>query len=70
MRLSNGARRVRLVEQMLLREMDTDGHIMVRSLDRVHAHTGLTYAQVSEIARRLAKRVTPIPGSGPSADLS
>ena len=70
MELRNDARRVRLVEEMLLREMDTDGHIMVRSLDRVHAHTGLAYAHISEIARRLAERVIETPSSLPPANLS
>jgi uncharacterized protein YerC len=41
------------IEGMLLKEMDTTGRIMVRSLDKIHARTGLTYATISEIARRL-----------------
>jgi hypothetical protein len=63
MRLRNDSKSIRLVEQMLLREMDRDGHIMVRSLDKVHAHTGLAYVQVSAIARRLEERDTPTAGA-------
>ena len=31
------------VESMLLDEMDQSGRIMVRSLDKIHARTGLSY---------------------------
>jgi hypothetical protein len=49
----NDSTQLRLVERMLLREMDSRGRILVRSLDRIHARTGVTYATISEIARRL-----------------
>ncbi len=44
------------IESMLLKEMDREGRIMVRSLDKIHARTGLTYATVSEMARRLQQQ--------------
>ncbi len=44
------------IELLLLKEMDRNGRIMVRSLDKIHAKTGLNYATVSEIARRLQER--------------
>jgi hypothetical protein len=42
-----------LVKKMLLKEMDSDGRILVRSLDKIHARTGLRYATISAMARRL-----------------
>jgi len=47
---------VRRIENMLLKEMDPHGRIMVRSLDKIHARTGLNYVTISEIARRLQER--------------
>jgi hypothetical protein len=47
---------VRRIETMLLKEMGQEGRIMVRSLDKIHARTGLNYATISEIARRLQER--------------
>jgi hypothetical protein len=44
------------IETMLMKEMGPDGRIMVRSIDKIHARTGLNYAILSEIARRLQKR--------------
>jgi hypothetical protein len=44
------------IETMLLKEMDGEGRIMVRSLDKIHARTGLTYATISEMARRLQQQ--------------
>ena len=44
------------IEAMLLKEMDPTGRIMVRSLDKIHARTGLTFAKLSEIARQLQDR--------------
>jgi hypothetical protein len=44
------------IETMLLKEMDREGRIMVRSLDKIHARTGLTYATISEMARRLQQQ--------------
>ncbi len=44
------------IEAMLLKEMDPTGRIMVRSLDKIHARTGLTFAKISEIARQLQDR--------------
>lgn len=50
------SKQVEQIECLLLKEMDRNGKIMVRSLDKIHARTGLTYATVSEIARRLQER--------------
>ena len=47
---------VEAIESMLLAEMDRGGRIMVRTLDKIHATSGLTYATISEIARRLQDR--------------
>ncbi len=44
------------IESMLLKEMDQEGRIMVRSLDKIHARTGLTYATISDMARRLQEQ--------------
>lgn len=44
---------VKNIEKMLRKEMDMNGRIMVRSLDKIHARTGLRYATISEIARRM-----------------
>ncbi len=44
------------IESMLLKEMDQEGRIMVRSLDKIHARTGRTYATISEMAQRLQKQ--------------
>jgi DNA-binding Lrp family transcriptional regulator len=44
------------IESMLLVEMERNGRIMVRSLDKIHARTGLTYTAISEIAKQLQKR--------------
>lgn len=56
------AKQLEQIECLLLKEMDHNGKIMVRSLDKIHARTGLTYATISEIARRLQER--QIQGSG------
>ncbi len=47
---------VRKIETMLRKEIDMNGRIMVRSLDKIHARTGLRYATISEIARRMQER--------------
>jgi hypothetical protein len=47
---------IKQIETLLRKEMDHKGRIMVRSLDKIHAKTGLNYATVSEIARRLQER--------------
>jgi len=47
---------LRLVETILLEEMNRHGHITVRTLDKIHATTGLRYATISEIARRVEER--------------
>lgn len=47
---------VKKIETMLRREMDLNGRIMVRSLDKIHARTGLRYATISEIARQMLER--------------
>jgi hypothetical protein len=54
--LPHDPEQVRRIESMLLKEMDPTGRIMVRSLDKIHARTGLTYAAISEMARRLQER--------------
>ena len=46
----------KMVEVLLREEMGLNGRIMVRTLDKIHARTGLTYAEVSEIAQRLEER--------------
>jgi hypothetical protein len=38
---------------MLLDEMDQSGRIMVRSLDKIHARTGLSYETLSSMANIL-----------------
>jgi hypothetical protein len=47
---------MRSVETMLRKEMDRNGHIMVRSLDKIHAATGLAYTKISEMAERLREK--------------
>jgi hypothetical protein len=49
----NDPEQLRLIERMLLKEMDSRGRILVRSLDKIHARTGITYTTISEMARRL-----------------
>jgi hypothetical protein len=56
MSLSYEREQMKMIENLLLKEMDCNGRIMVRSLDRIHARTGLTYSTLSEIARRLQER--------------
>ncbi|HMK33868.1 MAG TPA: hypothetical protein VK463_02295 [Desulfomonilaceae bacterium] len=51
------SKQLKQIEGLLLKEMDRNGKIMVRSLDKIHARTGLTYAIVSEIARRLQEQL-------------
>ncbi len=48
------------IETMLLEEMNREGKIMVRSLDKIHAQTGLNYMTLSEIAVRLQKKNSEI----------
>lgn len=47
---------VKKIETMLRKEIDMNGRIMVRSLDKIHARTGLRYATISEIARQMEER--------------
>ena len=54
--MSSDPEQLRRIENMLLMEMDPDGRIMVRSLDKIHARTGLAYTLISEIARQLQRR--------------
>jgi len=56
MTLNNSPAELRTIETLLLKEMDHNGRILVRGLDRVHARTGLTYTTISEMARRLEER--------------
>jgi hypothetical protein len=50
------------IETMLLKEMNGEGKIMVRSLDKIHAQTGLNYMILSEIAVRLQERNIELTG--------
>ena len=54
--LPHDPEKVKKIEHMLLKEMDPTGRIMVRSLDKIHARTGLTYTAISEMARRLQEQ--------------
>lgn len=54
--MSSDPEQLRRIEKMLLMEMEPDGRIMVRSLDKIHARTGLAYTLISEIARQLQRR--------------
>jgi hypothetical protein len=63
MRLPKDPEIVQRVEGMLLKEMDGNGHVMVRSLDKIHARTGLKYTLISEIARRLQERTSRAAGA-------
>jgi hypothetical protein len=58
MNFMTNSEQLRAIEGMLLKEMDPTGRIMVRTLDKIHARTGLTYAKISEIARRLQDRTS------------
>ncbi len=49
----NNTQLLKNVEGLLLKEMQAHGRIMVRSLDMIHAKTGMEYAAVSEIAQKL-----------------
>jgi hypothetical protein len=53
MSITNESKTLKSVEAMIIEEMDQCGRIYVRSLDRIHARTGLGYNRVSEIARRV-----------------
>jgi len=57
MPFKNGPDRLSKIEEMLIREMTPDGRIMVRSLDKIHARTGLNYQALSEMARQLQNRL-------------
>lgn len=54
--LPHDPEQLKRIEGMLLKEMDPMGRIMVRSLDKIHAQTGLRYTAISEMARRLQER--------------
>ncbi len=41
------------LEMMILEEIVTQGKIMVRSLDKIHARTGINYATISRVADKL-----------------
>lgn len=56
MPFKKGPNKLSRIEEMLIREMLPDGRIMVRSLDKIHARTGLNYQALSEIARQLQNR--------------
>ena len=55
MYVHNEPDQLRAAERMLIREIDRNGHLMVRSLDRIHARTGITYVTISEMATQLEK---------------
>ncbi|MDD3473598.1 MAG: hypothetical protein PHS86_12510 [Syntrophaceae bacterium] len=44
------------LETMIREEMEIDGKIMVRSLDKIHARTGINYATISKVAERIQNR--------------
>lgn len=44
------------LETMIREEMEIDGKIMVRSLDKIHARTGINYATISRVAERIQSR--------------
>jgi hypothetical protein len=50
---TNKSNQSKMAEILLKEEMDLNGRIMVRTLDKIHARTGLTYTEVSEIAQKL-----------------
>ncbi len=56
MSLSNDCVMVSDLEIMILKEMGMDGKIMVRSLDKIHARTGINYATISRMAEKIQKR--------------
>lgn len=56
MGLSNDCVMVSDLEIMILKEMGMDGKIMVRSLDKIHARTGINYATISRMAEKIQKR--------------
>jgi hypothetical protein len=56
MPLPKNPKDLRVVETMLAEELSRNGHITVRMLDKIHATTGLRYATISEIARRVEER--------------
>jgi hypothetical protein len=56
MQLLNDSDQLTNIEDMLLSEREMNGRIMVRSIDKIHAATGIGYAAISEVARRLEER--------------
>lgn len=58
MNIENDLSENREIESMLLSEMDPSGKIMVRSLDMIHARTGLSYETLSLMATILQRRST------------
>jgi hypothetical protein len=47
---------LRQVESRIREELELNGRIMVRSLDKIHAKTGLAYSVISEMADRIWER--------------
>lgn len=43
------------LELMILEEIGIEGKILVRSLDKIHARTGINYATISLVADRLQR---------------
>lgn len=56
MQVNHEPEQLRAAERMLIREIDRNGRLTVRNLDRIHARTGITYVTISEMARELEKR--------------
>lgn len=44
------------LEIMILEEIGIDGKILVRSLDKIHARTGINYATISKVAEKIQNR--------------
>ena len=55
MHVQHEPEQLRVAERMLVREIDRNGRLTVRNLDRIHARTGITYVTISEMASRLEK---------------
>jgi hypothetical protein len=44
------------LEIMIMAEMGVNGKILVRSLDKIHARTGVNYSTISKIADKIQKQ--------------
>ena len=43
------------LEIMILEEIGIEGKLLVRSLDKIHARTGINYATISSVADKLQR---------------